>query len=68
VPAKTGDAMVEKLNAAINDILKDADTQGRLARLGLDPMYGNPAETTRFFKAEVDHWGRMVGALDLSIN
>jgi tripartite-type tricarboxylate transporter receptor subunit TctC len=68
VPAKTGDAMVEKLNAAINDILKDADTQARLARFGLDPMYGNPAETTRFFKAEVDHWGRMVRALDLSIN
>jgi tripartite-type tricarboxylate transporter receptor subunit TctC len=68
VPAKTGDAVVEKLNAAINDILKDADTQARLARFGLDPMYGNAAETTRFFKAEVDHWGRMVRALDLSIN
>ena len=31
-------------------------------------MFGNVAETTGFFASEVEHWGKMVKALDLSIN
>jgi tripartite-type tricarboxylate transporter receptor subunit TctC len=68
VPSKTGDAVVDKLNGAINEILKDAGVQERLAKFGLEPMFGTTAETTRFFKSEVDHWGKMVRTLNLSIN
>jgi tripartite-type tricarboxylate transporter receptor subunit TctC len=68
VPTKTGDAVVEKLNATISEVLKDAAVQERLKRFGLEPMYGNTAETARFFASEVEHWGKMVKALDLSIN
>ena len=41
--------------------------QDRLKRFGLEPRYGNPAETVSFFKSEVDHWGKMVRTLGLSI-
>ena len=37
-------------------------------RFGLEPIYGNPAETTRFFNSEAEHWGKMVRTLGLSIN
>ena len=68
VPSKTDDAVVGKLNAAINESLDDAGVQERLRKFGLEPMRGNLAQTTGFFKSEVDHWGKMVKALDLSIN
>jgi tripartite-type tricarboxylate transporter receptor subunit TctC len=42
--------------------------QDRLKRFGLEPMQGTPAETARFFDSEVEHWGKMVRTLGLSIN
>jgi tripartite-type tricarboxylate transporter receptor subunit TctC len=68
VPSKAGNAIVDRLNATINEILKDAAVQERLKRFGLEPIHGNPAETARFFDSEAEHWGKMVRALGLSIN
>jgi tripartite-type tricarboxylate transporter receptor subunit TctC len=67
VPAKTSDATVAKINGAINEALREAAIQERLKRFGLEPMHGNPAETARFFTSEVEHWGKMVRTLGLSI-
>jgi tripartite-type tricarboxylate transporter receptor subunit TctC len=68
VPAKTDAAIVAKLNGAINEVVKESVVQERLKRFGLDPMHGDTAETARFFASEVDHWGKMVKTLGLSIN
>jgi tripartite-type tricarboxylate transporter receptor subunit TctC len=68
VPSKTNSAVIEKLNAAINDIIRQPAVQQRLARFALEPMYGNVAQTSAFFKSEVGHWGKMVRTLGLSIN
>ena len=68
VPSKTNEATVTKLNGAINEALKDPAVQDRLRRFGLEPMQGTLAETARFFNSEVEHWGKMVRTLGLSIN
>ncbi len=68
VPSKTASPVLDKLNVTINDILGEAAVKERLTRFGLEPMYGNLSETTRFFNSEIEHWGRMVRALGLSIN
>jgi len=68
VPSKTETAVVERLNASINEALKEPAVQERLKRFGLQPMHGNTAETARFFASESDNWGRMVKTLGLSIN
>jgi tripartite-type tricarboxylate transporter receptor subunit TctC len=68
VPSKSPDAAVDRLNAAINDVLKEPDVRERLARFGLDPMSGNPKEMAAFYQAEVAKWGKMVTTLGLSIN
>jgi tripartite-type tricarboxylate transporter receptor subunit TctC len=68
VPSKTNAAAITKLNVTINEILKDADVQERLQKFGLEPRYGNHAETVKFFNSEVAHWGKMVKTLNLSIN
>ncbi len=68
VPSKTSTAIVNKLNAAINEALKEQAVAERLKRFGLEPMVNDTAATKRFFDSEVDHWGKMVKAIGVSIN
>lgn len=68
VPSKTDATIVYKFNAAINEALKEQTAVERLKRFGLDPMVNDTAATKRFFDSEVDHWGKMVKAIGVSIN
>ena len=66
-PAKTDAKIVAALNATINEIIQTPDVQKKLADLGFDPITGSPEQSETMFHAEVDKWGKMVKALDLSI-
>jgi tripartite-type tricarboxylate transporter receptor subunit TctC len=66
-PAKTDPQIVAKLNAAINETIKNPDVEKKLTTIGFDPISGSPAQADAMFKAEVDKWGKMVKALNLSI-
>ena len=61
-PAKTPDAVVQRLNAEINELMKAPDVQAKLAQIGFDPIFKNLAETDAYFKSEVANWGKMVRA------
>jgi tripartite-type tricarboxylate transporter receptor subunit TctC len=61
-PAKTPDAVVLKLNAEINQIMKMPDVLAKLAQIGFEPIYKNHPETDAYFKSEVSNWGKMVRA------
>jgi tripartite-type tricarboxylate transporter receptor subunit TctC len=65
-PAKTPDAVVEKLNSEINAAMKDPDSLDKLAKAGFDPMTKNVAESNAYFKSEVESWGKMVNAVGFS--
>lgn len=65
-PAKTPDAVVQKLNAEINAGMKDADALDRLAKAGFDPVVKTVAESNDYFKSEVADWGKMVKAIGFS--
>ena len=65
-PAKTPDAVVAKLNAEINAVMKEPDSLERLAKAGFDPVVQNVAETTTYFKNDVESWGKMVKAIGFS--
>jgi tripartite-type tricarboxylate transporter receptor subunit TctC len=68
VPAKTPDAVAEKLNATIGKILKEDAVQRRLEPFGVQFIHAPLPKTSDFFNAEVKRWGDMVRALDLSVN
>jgi tripartite-type tricarboxylate transporter receptor subunit TctC len=68
VPAKTDPAIVARLNATFNEILKDPAVQARLKLYAYEPSFRTPAETVGYFNGEVDRWGKMVTALGLSVN
>ncbi len=65
-PAKTPDAVVAKLNAEINVVMKDPDSLDRLAKAGFDPIVMTLAEANAYYKSEVESWGKMVRAVGFS--
>jgi tripartite-type tricarboxylate transporter receptor subunit TctC len=65
-PAKTPDAVVAKLNAEINALIKEPDSLDRLAKAGFDPVEKSLAEANDYFKSEVDRWATMVNAVGFS--
>jgi tripartite-type tricarboxylate transporter receptor subunit TctC len=66
-PAKTDPQILATLNGAINAIVQTPEVQKKLTDMGFDPITGPPAQADAMFKGEVDKWGKMVKALDLSI-
>jgi len=65
-PAKTPDAVVQKLNTEINALMKEPDSLEKIAKAGFDPVVKNVAETSDYFKSEVASWGKMVNAIGFS--
>ena len=65
-PAKTPDAVVEKLNAEINAVMKEPDSLEKIANAGFDPLVKSVAEANDYYKSEVESWGKMVKAIGFS--
>jgi tripartite-type tricarboxylate transporter receptor subunit TctC len=67
-PANTSPEIVGKLNATIEEVMKDPQLQQKLTSIGFDPINGSQAQAESYFRAEVEKWGKMVKTLALSIN
>jgi tripartite-type tricarboxylate transporter receptor subunit TctC len=67
-PAGTQASIVNKLNSAINDILKAEDTQTRLKTLGAEAKGGSPQEFAAFISAELQKWAAVVAAASIKID
>jgi tripartite-type tricarboxylate transporter receptor subunit TctC len=67
-PAGTPRRVVDKLNAAIEKVLRDPDVKQRFAALGVEPVGGPPEAFARHIRAESDKWGRVVKAANITLN
>jgi tripartite-type tricarboxylate transporter receptor subunit TctC len=65
LPAKTPDEIADKLNVAINEILKDPDVTARLDQLGFEPLSVDQKSAETMFRMDIDKWRRMVEAINL---
>ena len=61
-PAKTPDATVRQLNAAINRSLANPELRERFAKLGLEPTGGTPADLTARAAQDTARWAPVVKA------
>lgn len=61
-PAKTPDAVADRLNVEVTRIFADPQTRARLAELGAEPAARNTAEAKKFFHDEIDKWATVVKA------
>jgi tripartite-type tricarboxylate transporter receptor subunit TctC len=62
VPAGTPAAAVQKLNAGINEALKDPSVKTSLEKQGMIPAGGDPARLERLLGSELARWARVVNA------
>ncbi|PHK95448.1 LacI family transcriptional regulator [Pseudoroseomonas rhizosphaerae] len=60
VPARTPDAVVARLNAAVMAALADADVRARLAEQGTEPLGGTPEAYGDYLRAETARWARVI--------
>ena len=53
-------AIVEKLNKAINEVLKEPDVIAHFAKVNLHAAKGSPAEAKAFIQKETKDWGEVI--------
>jgi tripartite-type tricarboxylate transporter receptor subunit TctC len=59
-PAGTPEAIVARLNAAINDALKSPDIRATLSKFGSKPLGGTPQEFAAFVASESKKWSEII--------
>jgi tripartite-type tricarboxylate transporter receptor subunit TctC len=62
LPAKTPDAIVDALNAAIDKATRSQQMIESLAKFGTEPAYLTRAKFTAWIKDEIARWGPVVKA------
>ena len=65
-PAKTPDAVVAKLNAEINAIMREPQAHEKLKTIGFDVTIRTVGETPDYFRSEIAVWGQMIRAIGYS--
>ena len=67
VPAGTPADVVRRLNEETQVALKDTGVKERLLSLGCEPTPGSAADYGRFFRAEVQKWGKVVRDANMKV-
>lgn len=68
-PAKTPDAVLRRLAAALNVALADKAVGGRLAEMGFEPTLDtSPEKLAAFTKAELDRWTPVIRASGVTLD
>jgi tripartite-type tricarboxylate transporter receptor subunit TctC len=64
-PAGTPPAIVERLNAELGKVLRDPDVVPELAKHGMEPAPGTPADLAAYIARESRIWAEVVKALGM---
>jgi len=67
-PAGTPRRIVDRLNAAIEKILRDPEVRQRFVALGVEPVGGPPEAFSRHIRAEAEKWARVVKTANITLN
>ncbi len=59
-PPKTPAAIIAKLNAAVNEILRSPEAQQHFAQVNLTAAGGSPTDAAAFIKRETDIWSAVI--------
>lgn len=64
-PSKTPPAIVQRMNEAINKVMKNPDVAQRLAGQGIDVLGGTPQAGQAFIERQMDIWAKVVKDNDI---
>jgi tripartite-type tricarboxylate transporter receptor subunit TctC len=66
-PPKTPMAIVNKVNADINEALRQPEVLARLAKLSAEVVGGTQEQTAAYFRAEVIRWQKVIKAANVKL-
>jgi tripartite-type tricarboxylate transporter receptor subunit TctC len=67
-PPKTPAAIVDKISAAVNEALRDAEVRKRLADLSAEPVGGTPQATAVYFHDEAERWKNVIVSAHVTLD
>jgi tripartite-type tricarboxylate transporter receptor subunit TctC len=67
-PPKTPPAVVDKINASVNEALRDHDVRERLAQLSAEPIGGTPQAMAAYMREEVERWAKVIKAANVKLD
>jgi tripartite-type tricarboxylate transporter receptor subunit TctC len=67
-PPKTPPAIVAKINADINEALRDPEIRKRLEGLSAEVMGGTLEATAAYFRAEIERWNKVIKAANIKLD
>jgi tripartite-type tricarboxylate transporter receptor subunit TctC len=67
-PPKTPPAIVDKINADVNEALREDDIRQRLAQLSAEPIGGTPQATAAYMREEVERWHKVIKAANVKLD
>ena len=67
-PPKTPQAVVDKINADVNEALRQGDIVQRLAQLSAEPIGGTPQATAAYMREEIDRWHKVIKAANVKLD
>ena len=66
VPAGTPRPVIDKINQAVNDILKMSDVKETFRIQGVVPDGGTPEQLDTFLQTQTNTWGRLIKTLNIT--
>ena len=67
-PPKTPQAVVDKINADVNEALRQGDIVQRLANLSAEPICGMPPATDSYMREEIERWHKVIRASNVKLD
>lgn len=67
-PPKTPPQLLDRLNAAVDEILSEPSVKSKFAELGVQSVGGTRAETNSFIARERQRWGELIRAAGIQAN
>ena len=66
-PPKTPKSITDKINADVNEALRQPELQDRLKKLSAQTFGGSVEKTTRYMQQEIERWGHVIKAADIKL-
>jgi len=67
-PPKTLQAVVDKINADVNEALRQSDIVQRLTQLSAEPIGGTPQATAAYMREEIERWHKVIKAANVKLD
>jgi tripartite-type tricarboxylate transporter receptor subunit TctC len=66
-PPKTPKNITDKINADVNEALRQPEVQDRLRKLSAETFGGSVDKMTKYMQEEVERWGNVIKAADIKL-